>query len=146
MASQVRETYLKRCVAVVRIQRCLHWPSSTIRSRVLADHYFKTQDRGFREPYRVNIAFFASQEPHDSVFVTVGPFSHYDYKYPIINNHPAGCFWYHSHWHGSVVFQVRYLIWYNEALLFIHCDDSDFHAWVDNRWVSSSQKHYFGTD
>jgi len=40
------------------------------------------------------------------VFVTVGPLSHYDYKYSIIDYHPAGSFWYHAHWHGSVTFQV----------------------------------------
>ena len=54
------------------------------------------------------------------MFATVGPFSHDDYQYPILSNHPAGCFFYHPHRHGSVAFQVRLSIWCIEVLLCFH--------------------------
>jgi len=47
MTSHVRVTYLKIWVAVFRIRRYLHWLNSAIWSRVMADHNFKSLDRGF---------------------------------------------------------------------------------------------------
>jgi len=38
---QVRATYRKRCVAVLRIRGCLHCLSSPTRSRVIAFHNFE---------------------------------------------------------------------------------------------------------
>jgi len=31
----IRATYLRRCIAVLRIRRCLHWLSSAISLRVM---------------------------------------------------------------------------------------------------------------
>jgi len=44
MTSQVRATYLKKCFAVFRIRRCLHWLSSATWSRVTTDHNSKSHD------------------------------------------------------------------------------------------------------
>jgi len=38
------------CVAVLQICGCLHWLSSSIPSRVMVVHNFKSHDRGFRGP------------------------------------------------------------------------------------------------
>jgi len=47
MTSHARATYFKRCDAAFWDRRYLHWLSITIWSRVMADHNFKSQDRGF---------------------------------------------------------------------------------------------------
>ena len=50
MMSQVCATYLKKCVAVFRIRRCLHWLFSTLCSRVMTNNNLKRHDRGFCVP------------------------------------------------------------------------------------------------
>jgi len=50
MKLPVRATYLKRCVAVFPTRQCLHWLSSSFRSRVMADHIFESHDRDFCRP------------------------------------------------------------------------------------------------
>lgn len=42
----------------------------------------------------------------DNIFLDVHPGEHFDYRYHIPRNHPAGTFWYHAHWHGSVALQL----------------------------------------
>ncbi|TPX31479.1 hypothetical protein SmJEL517_g05185 [Synchytrium microbalum] len=42
----------------------------------------------------------------DNVFITVAPGGTHTYTYVIPSDHPTGCFWYHSHYHGSSALQV----------------------------------------
>jgi len=51
MSSQVGRSYLKRCIAFLRICGCLHWFSNSIRSRVMVLHKL-----------RVTIVAFAALE------------------------------------------------------------------------------------
>jgi len=114
----------------------------TVQSKLEKNMCNEEQDNT-KKIYRMNhILCLVAQEPHDSVFVTVGPLSHYDYKYPIISNHPAGGFVYHPHRHGSVWFQVRYLLWYNKAVLHFR---SLRHYWFscENGFVFTMQERYF---
>jgi len=41
------ETYLKSCVAVLLMRGCLHWLSSSIHSRIMVIHNFKSHNGGF---------------------------------------------------------------------------------------------------
>jgi len=45
--SQMRATYFKISMALLRFRKCLHWFSGSIRLRVMAVHDFKSHERGF---------------------------------------------------------------------------------------------------
>eukprot|EP00058_Branchiostoma_floridae_P019836 XP_002605326.1 hypothetical protein BRAFLDRAFT_89031 [Branchiostoma floridae] len=46
------------------------------------------------------------KEPHDNVFIEIGPGSSYQYEFHIPDDHPAGTFYYHHHIHGNSHFCV----------------------------------------
>ncbi|XP_066264302.1 multicopper oxidase mco-like [Branchiostoma lanceolatum] len=46
------------------------------------------------------------KEPHDNVFIEIGPGSSYQYEFDIPDDHPAGTFYYHHHIHGNSHFCV----------------------------------------
>lgn len=42
----------------------------------------------------------------DNIFVEIKPGNQHTYVYKVKYDHPAGLYWYHSHWHGSVSYQM----------------------------------------
>ncbi|XP_066271672.1 uncharacterized protein [Branchiostoma lanceolatum] len=46
------------------------------------------------------------KEPHDNVFIEIGPGSSYQYEFDIPEDHHAGTFYYHHHIHGNSHFCV----------------------------------------